>query len=385
MTGSTGTPRYMSPEVALEKPYNESCDTYSFCILLWEILALNTAFELYTWASFRSRVWQAPYKRPYINPVSCAWPKEVQSLLQQGWDNDLTCRQPMSEIVETLRKEAIRSSDALDEQWGLEIERRSTHVFDEGDLQHLHGSHKSLLSLIASPLRTSNRFREPKVEYGGIRSPLFNPNKKKTKELAATLDSTAATSIMSESQYNSRSSGHLSPRLSNILQLQPPLEDNGEEQVEIQQPKQMKQRPGLVSTPSEIFRHVKAETVRRQRNRIMDVQDEEDDEVLISPKSTPSKIYKEVKDESVRRQRRRIFVDSSDSKDDEDDMGYNNMSPAAPRLSESQENKNSSPPSVKTTARPSPIWNRIREENLRQKQIRMRLKSSRDNAVVPSQ
>jgi serine/threonine protein kinase len=30
LTGDTGTPRYMAPEVALEKPYNMTCDVVSF-------------------------------------------------------------------------------------------------------------------------------------------------------------------------------------------------------------------------------------------------------------------------------------------------------------------------------------------------------------------
>eukprot|EP00543_Licmophora_paradoxa_P018116 CAMPEP_0202477130 /NCGR_PEP_ID=MMETSP1360-20130828/93784_1 /ASSEMBLY_ACC=CAM_ASM_000848 /TAXON_ID=515479 /ORGANISM="Licmophora paradoxa, Strain CCMP2313" /LENGTH=320 /DNA_ID=CAMNT_0049104365 /DNA_START=36 /DNA_END=995 /DNA_ORIENTATION=+ len=35
LTGDTGSPRYMAPEVALDKSYNETVDVYSFGILLW--------------------------------------------------------------------------------------------------------------------------------------------------------------------------------------------------------------------------------------------------------------------------------------------------------------------------------------------------------------
>lgn len=34
LTGETGSPRYMAPEVALTKPYNQTSDTYSFSLLL---------------------------------------------------------------------------------------------------------------------------------------------------------------------------------------------------------------------------------------------------------------------------------------------------------------------------------------------------------------
>ncbi|ACI65481.1 predicted protein, partial [Phaeodactylum tricornutum CCAP 1055/1] len=45
MTGDTGSPRYMAPEVALEKPYNNSVDVYSFAILTWQILEMAMPFE----------------------------------------------------------------------------------------------------------------------------------------------------------------------------------------------------------------------------------------------------------------------------------------------------------------------------------------------------
>ena len=41
LTGTTGSLRYQAPEVALGLPYNESCDVYSFSIVLWEILVMK--------------------------------------------------------------------------------------------------------------------------------------------------------------------------------------------------------------------------------------------------------------------------------------------------------------------------------------------------------
>lgn len=38
MTGKTGSPRYMAPEVALSLPYNKSVDIYSFAIILHETI-----------------------------------------------------------------------------------------------------------------------------------------------------------------------------------------------------------------------------------------------------------------------------------------------------------------------------------------------------------
>jgi len=35
--GAEGTPIYMAPEVILHQPYDESCDVYSFGLVLWEL------------------------------------------------------------------------------------------------------------------------------------------------------------------------------------------------------------------------------------------------------------------------------------------------------------------------------------------------------------
>src|SRR5688500_1531551 len=43
-TADTGSPRYMAPEVALGQPYDERVDVYSFCILAWQMFALETPF-----------------------------------------------------------------------------------------------------------------------------------------------------------------------------------------------------------------------------------------------------------------------------------------------------------------------------------------------------
>ena len=44
MTGKTGSARYMAPEVALSRPYNEKADVHSFAMILYQVLrpALST-------------------------------------------------------------------------------------------------------------------------------------------------------------------------------------------------------------------------------------------------------------------------------------------------------------------------------------------------------
>lgn len=121
----TGSPRYMAPEVALEKPYNFSCDTYSFAILFWQMYSCQTPFEVYGMKSFRKRVWGEEKKRPYIQPH---WPASIKKLLENSWSENVKDRPTFNQIYKNLRDECVSARDGDDE--GLEhIRRRSTFVF----------------------------------------------------------------------------------------------------------------------------------------------------------------------------------------------------------------------------------------------------------------
>lgn len=125
LTEMTGSPRYMAPEVANGKPYNETCDCYSFAILLWEIMALKRPYEFYTPKSLREKVYNGAHKRP---PVDDSWHNSIKICLKRSWDQDLHVRSTMSQITTILRKEcvSVRNGD----ETGLEHNRRrSTFVF----------------------------------------------------------------------------------------------------------------------------------------------------------------------------------------------------------------------------------------------------------------
>jgi hypothetical protein len=383
----------MSPEVALHNPYNESCDTYSFCILLWEVLALNTAFELYTWVSFRERVWKAPHKRPFLDTKT--WSTELQAMMQKGWNAQLKLRPPMSEIVESLRQEVIRRG-IVDDEWGLQCERRSTHIFDEGDLQYLDSSHKSILSLIASPLRAMRSSVSGLVAAPPMRT---GPSKQDCK-----MDITTATAVCMDC------SGGSEPNLARIpksLPLVPPMTEMDNDVVDDDEGSisgssasscdsaQVREPSVMASTHSAIFRQVKAETVRRKRLRIsgtgevvtvedemhdqhsmMDVDPDDADkrrtnddediaaEIPTNVKSSPMDIYEHVKAQTILRQRKQI-------------LGEN----AAPRWvgdrDDSELQSDTTNLSSGTLVEAAGIWARIRAENERQTQVRSRLSMSR--------
>jgi serine/threonine protein kinase len=54
--GNTGSLRFMAPEVALGKAYNEKVDVYSFAVIVWSIATNKAPFKGYDRSMHRSRV-----------------------------------------------------------------------------------------------------------------------------------------------------------------------------------------------------------------------------------------------------------------------------------------------------------------------------------------
>lgn len=166
LTGDTGSPRYMAPEVALGKPYNGTCDTYSFCLLLWQMLALTTPFEVYTVKRLKERVWSSQEKRPLVGD---AWSANIKLLLKRGWANDIKTRFTMSQVEGILKKECMRLRDG--DSTGLEHQRRrSTFVF-RGSKSGVQGGAMPVSPRSSAPAKS--RSGEPltsKSEHTGLAS-----------------------------------------------------------------------------------------------------------------------------------------------------------------------------------------------------------------------
>jgi len=136
LTGMTGSPRYMAPEVGLEQAYNEKCDVYSFAILMWEMLAMKTPFELYTIRKMKATVWDAPNKRPFMDD---SWPLAVSLMIRRAWSHNISERPTFSQVTQILRKECVRCRDGDDT--GLEhSRRRSTFVLTSARSRRLDRS-----------------------------------------------------------------------------------------------------------------------------------------------------------------------------------------------------------------------------------------------------
>ncbi|XP_050372043.1 serine/threonine-protein kinase STY13-like [Argentina anserina] len=98
MTGNTGTPGYMAPEVLESKPYDKKCDVYSFGICLWEISCCQMPYSNYSFSELTSAV---VYKnlRPQI-PKSC--PSSLAKVMKRCWDAEPSKRPEMEEVVTML-------------------------------------------------------------------------------------------------------------------------------------------------------------------------------------------------------------------------------------------------------------------------------------------
>lgn len=104
MTGDTGTPGYMAPEILDGKPYNKKCDVYSFGICLWEIYCCDMPYLDLSFADMTSAVVHHNL-RPEV-PRCC--PHALADIMRKCWDANPDKRPAMSEVVQML--EAIDTS-----------------------------------------------------------------------------------------------------------------------------------------------------------------------------------------------------------------------------------------------------------------------------------
>ena len=100
MTGNTGSLRYMAPEVALRRPYNEKGDVYSFGIMVWQMARDRIPFKGMNREDFMSLVVRGG-ERPKLDK---SWPGGFSSLLVQCWDSDPLKRPSFAQVSEQLSR-----------------------------------------------------------------------------------------------------------------------------------------------------------------------------------------------------------------------------------------------------------------------------------------
>mmetsp|Transcript_15795 Transcript_15795/g.23114 ORF Transcript_15795/g.23114 Transcript_15795/m.23114 type:complete len:388 (-) Transcript_15795:145-1308(-) len=101
LTAQAGSPRYMAPEVALDQPYNQKSDIYSFGLLLWQICALKVPFADHNIMTMTEDVYEGD-ERPTLNPK---WSQCLRDLIQDCWTRNIDMRPEGGEAMATLRNE----------------------------------------------------------------------------------------------------------------------------------------------------------------------------------------------------------------------------------------------------------------------------------------
>ena len=123
LTGQTGSTRYMAPEVALGMPYNESVDVYSFSILLWEILHLQTPFDGFTQNMFDVSVVGTGVRPKCDDKVLSP---ELSNLMNRGWHANWKQRPTMEGMSKGLRDEICRNGGKVIDDTERSSEQSST-------------------------------------------------------------------------------------------------------------------------------------------------------------------------------------------------------------------------------------------------------------------
>jgi len=111
MSGKTGSLRYMAPEVALEKPYNETVDVYSLAIMAWQIFELDTPFRGYSIAMHNNLV-VGKGGRPKVDPK---WGEGLGAWLKKAWSSKIPVRPSTQQCTQVLREEINSLQDDVED------------------------------------------------------------------------------------------------------------------------------------------------------------------------------------------------------------------------------------------------------------------------------
>lgn len=119
LTGMTGSLRYMAPEVALKKSYNFSADTYSFGILLHQIISMETPYRGFNIQLHRDLV----IGRGVRPTIPDKWPDAWASLVRRCWSKDLFERPRLGRVLDELRSNVYVLQGGQDP--ALDVSRRT--------------------------------------------------------------------------------------------------------------------------------------------------------------------------------------------------------------------------------------------------------------------
>lgn len=111
MTGKVGTARYLAPEVALCKSYNQKVDTYSWSLLYWQCLTLEKPYKEFNKPSHLLKVCKLG-RRPSLTGI----PDGIRALLQNSWDQSVRKRFTIAQVCAEMDRvqENLTTESTLD-------------------------------------------------------------------------------------------------------------------------------------------------------------------------------------------------------------------------------------------------------------------------------
>lgn len=122
LTGNTGSPLYMAPEVAMSRDYGLPADIYSFAYVLWELATLKLPFEGMTREKHTRKI-LVDDARPRVD--NRCGSTRMQQLITECWDRSPKSRPSPLEILMVLNVETNRKlGDASQETRKGELMRK---------------------------------------------------------------------------------------------------------------------------------------------------------------------------------------------------------------------------------------------------------------------
>ena len=106
--GPSGTVTHMAPEVLFKNEFTEKSDSYSFGIVMWEVLSRAVAFENLQHEQITAQV--AAGMRP--SPIPADIPPGLDTLMQECWDNEPFERPTFQLIVRNLQIQVCTQTSA---------------------------------------------------------------------------------------------------------------------------------------------------------------------------------------------------------------------------------------------------------------------------------
>eukprot|EP01129_Flabellula_baltica_P009395 TRINITY_DN3830_c0_g1_i1.p1 TRINITY_DN3830_c0_g1~~TRINITY_DN3830_c0_g1_i1.p1 ORF type:complete len:1148 (+),score=229.18 TRINITY_DN3830_c0_g1_i1:39-3446(+) len=173
MTHKIGTVAWIPPEIFQRRPYTQKVDTYSFGIVMWELLTRKIPFG-------ESDAYQIPLEvskgaRP---PVDKDCPKPYKKLMTKCWTGRPKNRPYFDEIVATLDEmymSEVNKKKESGELFNKPLQVKRSHALNDKMFEYIYGEDKMELSYVHSGSERSMYFTESSYTTDESEPSLFAP------------------------------------------------------------------------------------------------------------------------------------------------------------------------------------------------------------------